>query len=806
MTRANTNRKHMPWFAHAGAASSIVPIARFIGPSIFALKAGGYGCLLSLAGIDEESQTDEELEARVRSIEGALRGLPEDSCLYQYTRVLSGYEVPRRERYSNPVTETFVNDRLTFLKQRAGFRGVDLHWCLTLEPPINLFRRMPKHSAGDSTRMLAELQKAAAMLESQLGASLGLALLGKQEAFQFFSYLFNLEEWAGRDRLRADTGVDRQIVKSAVSWESDHLTVGKRFVQMFSLIDTPESSRPCLFSGLLTLDCDSILCSTWRPKSAAAVKSEIDSQETFTEFFRYGIFQRAVSGRDVAPLEKTAGAKATQSKIDEISEAIKLLDKKAQGEYSLRLLLAARSRQQLRDAAPSVHRVFVDVRAPIMEETLGNLSAFYAMFPGNLQFNIYPLWLGEDHHARLSLVFAPHIGHPRSDDLDAEYLNVFETRTGTPFFQDAYVNGVRVMLILGPTGTGKSVHANQMLALERKYEGFTYIFDIGGSYESQVELYGGRVDRVGIDGPRVNPFALVPTESNLKFLHSFIKLLLTSGGAKLEPEDDDTVYSAVQGMYYLDPETRRLGNLHLPRNLDRYLSKWIRKGVYSNIFDNVEDSLTLARVQCFDFQGVNNEQYADLVEPLMVWLLRRMNDVLYEPANLGVPKHILIEEIFSSMKNKQLLEGALASIKTVRKNLGGVTLVGQGADDLGENADSIVNSCTSFLFLPDATFNRARYGELFKMTSQQLSLFESLQPREALYIRRDGLTKVVTLNLDGRSYATFTTKPKDRVTPREAGCPVRHRGRHRALCPGGIRMMPQDFSRKVRHLSRKDHL
>lgn len=115
------------------------------------------------------------------------------------------------------------------------------------------------------------------------------------------------------------------------------------------------------------------------------------------------------------------------------------------------------------------------------------------------------------------------------------------------------------------------------------------------------------------------------------------------------------------------------------------------------------------------------------------------------------------------MKNKLLLEGALESIKTVRKNLGGVTLIGQSADDLGENADSIVNSCTSFLFLPDATFNRARYGELFKMSDQQLNLFESLQDREALYIRRDGLSKVVKLNLDNRSYAKFSTKPKDRV-------------------------------------------
>jgi len=123
MTRANTEQaKFVPWFAKAGAACSIVPISRFIGPNIFALKGGGYGCLFALTGIDEEGLTDQELESRMRSIEGALRGLPEGSCLYQYTRVMSGYELPRQQSYSNPVTQVFVDDRLTFLEDSAGFR------------------------------------------------------------------------------------------------------------------------------------------------------------------------------------------------------------------------------------------------------------------------------------------------------------------------------------------------------------------------------------------------------------------------------------------------------------------------------------------------------------------------------------------------------------------------------------------------------------------------------------------------------------------------------------------------------------
>ena len=200
MTRANSEQaKFVPWFAKAGAACSIVPIARFVNEHIFALKGGGYGCLFSLAGIDEEGLTDRELEARMRSLEGALHGLPEGACLYQYTRVLSGYELPRQKHYSNPVTQVFADNRLTFLEKTAGFRRIDLHWCLTIEPPrVKAFQQKPKEHAADSSRMLAELQKATTILEGHLGSSLGLRLLEKNAAFQFFSYVSNLEK---RDEL-----------------------------------------------------------------------------------------------------------------------------------------------------------------------------------------------------------------------------------------------------------------------------------------------------------------------------------------------------------------------------------------------------------------------------------------------------------------------------------------------------------------------------------------------------------------------------------------------------------------------------
>ena len=73
MTLANSEQSRLlPWYAKAGAASSIVPLSRWVSPMVFALKNGGYGVAASVVGMDEESLTDQELESRTRTIQGAL--------------------------------------------------------------------------------------------------------------------------------------------------------------------------------------------------------------------------------------------------------------------------------------------------------------------------------------------------------------------------------------------------------------------------------------------------------------------------------------------------------------------------------------------------------------------------------------------------------------------------------------------------------------------------------------------------------------------------------------------------------------
>jgi len=50
-------------------------------------------------------------------------------------------------------------------------------------------------------------------------------------------------------------------------------------------------------------------------------------------------------------------------------------------------------------------------------------------------------------------------------------------------------------MILGRTGSGKSFLLNFLITNLQKYDPYTFIFDLGGSFESLTRLFGGRIFR-----------------------------------------------------------------------------------------------------------------------------------------------------------------------------------------------------------------------------------------------------------------------------------------------------------------------
>jgi type IV secretion system protein VirB4 len=292
------------------------------------------------------------------------------------------------------------------------------------------------------------------------------------------------------------------------------------------------------------------------------------------------------------------------------------------------------------------------------------------------------------------------------------------------------------------------------------------IFDLGQSYRKLATLFRGSYLEIGLRqrGVSVNPFALEPTPENLHFLHAFSRVLIEGADAyRLSDAEDRELYEAIENVYVLDATQRRLFTLAnlLPRSLAGRLSKWVDGGRYADLFDHVEDTLTVQRFQVFDFDAAR--AYPAVLEPLLFYVLHRVNERLTSASETGQLTLCVMDEAWRFIQHDRLRAYVQEALKTWRKRNAAMLLATQSIDDFA-SADllrTVIESCPTKLLLANPSFDRARYAELFQLNETELELVTELIPRRQFLLKRPGLSKVLALNVDPRSYWLYTNTPID---------------------------------------------
>src|SRR5258708_34490962 len=110
-------------------------------------------------------------------------------------------------------------------------------------------------------------------------------------------------------------------------------------------------------------------------------------------------------------------------------------------------------------------------------------------------------------YADLSFLFTIDEGRRWNNHLNGEYLAVLATEHSTPYYVNLHDQDVAHTLILGYTGSGKSFLLNFLIQNLQKDEPLTYIFDLGGSYESLTPIFGGSYLNVRLESQAfsINP-------------------------------------------------------------------------------------------------------------------------------------------------------------------------------------------------------------------------------------------------------------------------------------------------------------
>ena len=774
-------------YRESGALNEQIAVWGFVDEVTFLTKAGDVGVVFEMKGPDPTALTHEERRRMTHQFESALRLLNERVRVYQYfikqqvrpftpaaaPRAVATESFERRAAYLNERRSRLftVSQYLVLVLEHDRMSGVHRSFRDLFKQPVEVVRE--RLSLRDTVTLLeGQLDQSIRSLEGLAGSvcvqlvDCRLRKLHKVEAFKFLRRLVNFDPHViDAASLRYDTHVDYFVADSPVECHRDHLRVGSHIVTALSMKEPPSRTYAHMLSDLVRIPCEFVACLEWQRLANDKVRRDIHARRR--HFFNKRVslvnYVSPETQADEMLVDDSAGAM-----VGQLGEA--LVEIEANGHFfgsaSLTVLLHGSDREALRGAAADAMKTLAAHDGVFLEESYNLLNAWLAIVPGNKAHNLRRLALLETNAADLSFVFAQDCGEERCPHLGTQALAVLETPEQTPYFFNLHVDDVGHAVVLGSTGSGKSFLLNFLITQLQQHDPRVIVLDLGHSYRKLATLLEGAYVELGVQrqGVTINPFDIdAPTSDQIHFLHSFSRVLIEGEEAyRLSNHEDREVYEAVENLFVLERPQRRLFTLAslLPRGLGARLHKWIEGGRYASVFDNQIDTLSLDRLQVFDFEAMRS--YPAVLEPLLFYVLHRVSTTVQSPEETGL-KVCVLDEAWRLIQHPVIRNYVQEALKTWRKKNGAMLLATQSLDDFASTdlLRTVIESCPTRLLLANPSVNIAQYRDLLQLNEMEVSVLGNLTPKRQVLLKRGALAKVLELNVDPKSYWIYTNTPID---------------------------------------------
>jgi type IV secretion/conjugal transfer VirB4 family ATPase len=736
----------------------------------------------------------------VKRLESALKSFGEGFHVYQYLFKTNRPEIPFA-RYDDELIDAAIDQRRQYFEsKRDRLYEVELFYVIVLEgarsktgilsalgrmprDPQGAFRELKAQFTNDNMKVLLRQQIDADMVRLEqcvqnfirhLADLMPIQVQGQQAQFSFFRRLLNFDDWRIAGKPQSTQYLDFQVVNSNIEAERDHLRVGDHFVRILTMKEAIAETRPLVLDRLFKIEGNFYVVTEWTPLSMAKARKEVDKRRRHFNMSKSGFVSQLGSDPAKTNQRDVLIDESKQADIENLGECLRALgDGQALGDFSLTVVLYSTDLQTINQEMGEFTGVFTNADGALFTETYNQLNALFATVPGNYAQNLRKMYLLNSNYADLSFLFTIHPGEKTNPHLRSEYLAVLETDNATPYYLNLHNGEVAHTLILGMTGSGKSFLCNFLLTNAQKYRPQTYIFDIGGSFQSLTEIFGGTYLNVGQESRdfTINPFSLPESKENLQFLFSFFRVLIEGNDKryKLDFKEERKLWEAIERMYVVAPEQRTLSTFsQIIGELKERLHRWTKEGQYGFLFDNVEDTLSFSKFQTFNFAGWSDAP--EVLEPLLFYVLHRASNEIANPEKLATFKTFLLDEAWLFIKNETIRSYIVAAQKTWRKHNAAMILATQSIKELEESGmlAIVAESCPTKIFLANPEMNRQVYREAFHLNDTEIDIIADLIPPGEMLIRKAQSSKKVRLNVDSVSYWIATNNARDNLLKREA--------------------------------------
>jgi type IV secretion system protein VirB4 len=392
------------------------------------------------------------------------------------------------------------------------------------------------------------------------------------------------------------------------------------------------------------------------------------------------------------------------------------------------------------DKVRQVERIIGGLGFSTIREGVNAVEAWLSSLPGHAYANVrQPIvhTLNLAHLMPLSSVWA---GPTRNAHLDGPPLLAAQTGGATPFRLSTHVGDVGHMMVVGPTGAGKSVLLALIALQFRRYpRAQVYVFDKGYSARAAVLAMGGSHHALGSgasDTLAFQPLRKIDEPAERSWAAEWIAALLDAERVAVTPEVKDAVWSALGSLASAPSQERTMTGLALlmqSNQLRTAIQPYTLDGPHGALLDAAEGGLAFADVQCFETEALLGQ--GTVVAPVLTYLFHRLEERFD-----GRPTLLILDEAWVFLDHPLFAARIREWLKTLRKKNVAVLFATQSLADIAASsiAPAIIESCPQRILLPNDRAiepqSRAAY-ERFGLNERQSELISRASPKRHYYLQ-----------------------------------------------------------------------
>lgn len=518
--------------------------------------------------------------------------------------------------------------------------------------------------------------------------------------------------------------------------------LGKRHLRTLTVTGFPNMSRP----GILDALNEAGFPYRWSTRFIALDKA--DATKLLTRLRRQWFNKRKSIAALLREVMYNQPAQLLDSDADnKVADADLALQALGQDHVSFGYLtttitVSDDDRARVEDQVRAIERITGGLGFVTIRETVNAVEAWLSSLPGHAYANVrQPIvhTLNLAHLMPLSAVWA---GPARNAHLDGPPLLAAQTSGSTPFRLSTHVGDVGHMMVVGPTGAGKSVLLALIALQFRRYAGSqVHIFDKGFSARAAVLAMGGAHHALGSGDAAGNTLAFQPLQGIDDALErgwaaDWIAALLEAEKVVVSPDVKDAVWSALTSLASAPRAERTLTGFALllqSNALRTAIQPYTLEGPHGRLLDASESGLAFAEVQCFETEALLGQ--ASVVAPVLSYLFHRLEERFD-----GRPTLLILDEAWIFLDHPLFAARIREWLKTLRKKNVSVLFATQSLADIDGStiAPAIIESCPQRIFLPNDRAiepqGRDIYGR-FGLNHRQIELISRATSKRQYYLQ-----------------------------------------------------------------------